>query len=724
MMSGNSSHVNMKKIMWNMTGRRMSILVISILFWVIFYPVAVLMLIVRSDNSALAQAMSQEQTFSQRLSEVSGWIGLRQEFAVLVLFLAALIALTGFYYLFDPVKVDFFECQPFSRKQRFRLIYLDGVFIFELPFLICFLLTLAIAAGMHGLDSVVLAEAWIQFLRINLCAFATYNLTILAVMLCGNLVSSIFVTVFLHVIDLACHYELDLFERAYFPTYAGERAPLLAWSPIYHMEMAYRNASSYYRDCQMTDSLLRRLLGNVWKEDLGELVFALLVLFLVVHLYRKRKAESAGHSVLHRPVRIILRISCGITVSLFIADLLCSVLTYNNTIWSMLPYLVACTMTAAVLITGFMESVFENNIRAFFNGTWQMVVAAAVSVFILCVFQFDLIGYNTYIPKADDVSYAVIETDAGSGYIGISYKNNSGYMDVSQLESEYMRLTNIRQVEKLAAIGQRQIVSRQITSDNSATADGWTMKVIYHMKNGQTVSRSLLITPDVDPDLMNSIFGSTEFIEGSSFCFHQDLLDVDQKNMQFRYTNGIGSVSVNGLSLRGFLDAYGKDILNLNYSQASAEIPVGEISCDSSESAEMNISIDFPVYEGFTNSLSWLSENGMYLDPLAEDKDLAGITIVGYNAESYPVYKKYTDQEQIDAIMQASKPDGISTLWQTYSYMGSLSLQYNVAGADDEQQILYSSATGSFMEQVPDFVSEDMQALGAVNITGDQQTDR
>lgn len=701
-----------------MTGRRMSVLVISILFWIIFYPVAVLMLIVRSDSSAFAQAMSQEQTLSQRLTEVSGWIGLRQEFGVLALILTVIIAITGFYYLFDPVKVDFFESQPFSRRQRFRLIYLDGVLIFELPFLACFLLALAIAAGMHGLDSVVLKEAAIQFLRINLCAFASYNLTILAIMLCGNLVSSLFVTVFLHVIDMACHYELDVLEQVYFPTYAGERAPLLSWSPIYHLLMIYKNTLNY-SDWQMTDSLLQKLLGSVWKEDLGELIFAILVLILAMYLYRVRKAETAGRSVLYRPVRIILRISCGIIVALFVADLLCTVLTYNNNIWTMLPYLVACTMASAILITGFMESVFENNIRAFFNGTWQMVLSAGISVFILCVFQFDMIGYNTYIPETDDVSYAVVETTEGSGYSAI-YKNNYIYLDVTQLQDEYMRLTDIEDVEKLAAVGQNMLVESLTARDSSDMAYGSYMKVIYHMKNGQTVSRNILLTEDVDPERMDSVFGSSEFIEGSNFCFHQDLLDVDQKNMDFAYTNGIRSVSASGLSLKDLLDAYGKDILNVNYSKASSEMPVGEISCNSSGDAAMNISMSLPVYAGFSNSLKWLSENGLYLDSLAEDKELEGITVVGYNAESSPVYKKYTDKEQVNAILQASKPDGISALWQRYSYNGTLSLQYNVAETANEQQIYYPSETGTFMKQVPDFVVEDMQALGAVDVTGSQ----
>ena len=60
--------------------RRLWLIAAVVLYMVMYYPVAVVMLIARSNEVAKLQNMSPELTLSQRLVEVGTWIGMRQGF--------------------------------------------------------------------------------------------------------------------------------------------------------------------------------------------------------------------------------------------------------------------------------------------------------------------------------------------------------------------------------------------------------------------------------------------------------------------------------------------------------------------------------------------------------------------------------------------------------------------------------------------------------------------
>ena len=118
--------------------RRLWLIAAVVLYMVMYYPVAVVMLIARSNEVAKLQNMSPELTLSQRLVEVGTWIGMRQGFLWVIVLMAVILAIHGFSYLFSMEKQDFYESQPISRMERFWSIYANGFLIFEIPLVIGF----------------------------------------------------------------------------------------------------------------------------------------------------------------------------------------------------------------------------------------------------------------------------------------------------------------------------------------------------------------------------------------------------------------------------------------------------------------------------------------------------------------------------------------------------------------------------------------------------------
>lgn len=140
-----------------------------ILYMLLYYPVAVVLLIVRSNEMAALQEMNAAKTLAQRLYEVETWIGVQQSFSWVIVVIAAVLAINGFSYLFDMEKQDFYESQPISRMERFWNIYINGFLMYEIPMVIGLFLSIACAAGMKGMNGLILLEAMIQLVRLTAC---------------------------------------------------------------------------------------------------------------------------------------------------------------------------------------------------------------------------------------------------------------------------------------------------------------------------------------------------------------------------------------------------------------------------------------------------------------------------------------------------------------------------------------------------------------------------
>ena len=78
---------------------------------------------------------------------------------VIIIGLAVLLGMQGFVYLHNKRQVDFYHSQPVSRKRRFAVLWINGIVIFAVTYLINMVLGMGVAAVYGSLSGKVLTGA-------------------------------------------------------------------------------------------------------------------------------------------------------------------------------------------------------------------------------------------------------------------------------------------------------------------------------------------------------------------------------------------------------------------------------------------------------------------------------------------------------------------------------------------------------------------------------------
>lgn len=691
--------------------RRLWLIAAVVLYMVMYYPVAVVMLIARSNEVAKLQNMSPELTLSQRLVEVGTWIGMRQGFLWVIVLMAVILAIHGFSYLFSMEKQDFYESQPISRMERFWSIYANGFLIFEIPLVIGMFLSIVLAMVMNGMSMVTFVDAMLELVRLTIIFFSSYSLGILAVMLSGNLVVSGIMAVLLMFADQACVALVQSFENMFYKTYCfyGQRNSTFLLSPFYNAMAPSRwiNSNYHFRYARMNLIQLKDLLSYCWKADLVSILVGATFLAISIALYRKRKAEYAGVTILYRPVRTVIRIAVSVAAGLFagqvIINLFNSPTSRTGTVFMMVGI-----VFVTVLCSGIVEMVYELDIWKFFVKFWEIAAAAILAAGIFVMFRYDLLGYDRYVPKESEVESAAL-------YV---YNDNSFYYPMEQNAEEStgdethvledMKLTDISSV--LAVTGPGMELQRE-ESDDSNAVKGWGAEVCYRMKDGRKVYRSITIPYSLDADVLDAITGSIEYKEGLMPVYSDRAVsETAEKNGTLSFCNGFRSLSGNGALYREFAKAYRKDLEHYSFRQMNEENSIGRVSFEAYRPCYM--SMDFDVYPSYENTIAFLQSNGLYPEE-TKAEDIEGMTVTEYTDNSSSS-AEFTETEEIQDILKHSMML-VSSNWKDST---GVDYQYGISIALKQGEASYFSL--NFREgEIPAFVLKGLEENRVQNDDGE-----
>lgn len=685
--------------------RRLWMLAGIILYMLLYYPVAIVLLIVRSNEAAALQGMDAAKTLAQRLYEVETWIGVQQSFSWVVVVIAAVLAINGFSYLFDMEKQDFYESQPISRMERFWNIYLNGFLLYEIPMAIGLFLSIACAAGMKGMNGLILLEAMIQLVRLTVCFFAAYSVGILAVMLTGNLIVSGIVTAFLLLIDQFILTIFTWLTRTFYCTYSymSRMTPDFMFSPLYNVMVPSRYASGQYviySRC-LTSEQLQQLLQNCVKADAANLVIGAVLLLTAIRIYRKRKEEYAGMTVIHRPVRALIRIVSSVVIALFagevVINLFSSVTSRTGTAFMLLGIIVA-----TVLCAGVIEIIYELNVWKFFGHFAEIVLAVLAAAMIFLVFRYDLTGYDRYLPKTENVESAAIYVYNDSSYCYYVTAEDIASYDSTGEVLKRMRLTDIDAFERLAEPAMEN--ARRVRDGEAENS--WSAILCYHMKNGRDVYRAVSIPYSMDAAVLDAVVASKEYREGLIPIYSDTYVQELSKSTGWLvFTDGFGgSTKESGSLYAAFGEAYKKDLEQFySYTQLSEENAIGKVSfrCTSPY-----IEQSYDIYPSYVNTLAFLKEHNMLPEKeTAEDVDY--ISVYEYT-ETDTKQARYTDTESIRKILESSDIQ-ITSNWKKTEELYDFSKDLYVNMRERDYDGVYYSVYFRKGE-VPDFVQRDLDA--------------
>lgn len=565
--------------------------------------------------------------------------------AAMVLIAASVLwAVSGFHYLHNSKKVDFYHSLPIKRGQLFLAVYLNGILIPAVIYLVSLLVSVAIALQ-AGVGGNVIGALPIQGYVLHLVYYGLmYTTVTMAMMLTGNVVIALLGTLVFWgygpgVIALAMGYASSWFHT--FTMSAGQEK---TWFLALWYSSPFGNYMGSIGDFS----------GGLWYVHrlAGVFVLTILLALLSYVLYRLRPSEAAGKAMAfpysQMPVKVLIVIPVSVAFGLFFYLLR-----------SRLTWLVFGTICGCVLCHCLMEIIYHFDFRKLFSNKIHLASCMAVSLLLATAGYFDWYGYDSWVPNASDVESAAIvlrdkddwvsygqiasmpRADGGIRYYW-SYKSKADYC------YENMNLTDISQAVELArlGVGEDERIRKSRDSDRSNKT---TCIVQFRMKNGKQVQRRYQLPENEEVTrLCDTVHDSPEFKQGAYPIMKQTADETAVVRIQ-QYGERV-NVDLDEAERTRLLAAYQKEWKELTAKTRMEEFPIGIIQFDTaeaerirkeySEDKENRYTYDYnmsercyyPIYPSFTETLEILRNAGITFIKLDEN------TVSRIIMNHYPVY--------------------------------------------------------------------------------------
>lgn len=593
-----------------------------------------------------------------------------------ILILGVILAMQGFSYLYDRKKVDMYHSVPVSMKRRFFVVYGNGIVIYLLPAFLCNISAQLIAASQGAFSAHGLAECALAFVGNFLYFLVVYHTTILAVMLTG------------HVFTTCCA--------------AGVLLSIDWWIIMIGSELKdhfYEHADTYFfnyginsKFCVVIDYLgkineLKRTVGMSKMFSSAAVIYAKWIALAVIPFvlayfcYKKRPAEAAGNAITFRSVKPFVKIIISVIVGLF-AYLFAEEVTYHNK-----PVAFLCMIAGTLLCCALMEAIYDFDIRSAFKHLVSSGTAAVIVLAIFCIHQFDMFGYDAYIPDADKVESAAIDLGPYQQYYEwLLNEDNLTKFTMSIYDAAYLEDNMfITDVDAVCELAGRSYEAEEMKNMEEVR----TIHVLYRLKSGKTVSRYFYVDVGnpANEELLNRLIGSREYKEGY-YQIYQDNLPFDEyrKQMEISYHNGVIEWGVSASYAEDVREAWIKDMEQFDFSMARNNRVCGYLRFGITSSY---MAWELPVYENFTNTVALLKEQNIYYPLELHAEDIQSLEIVNYH---------YDEREEYDAA-------------ETENYDVAVGLSSIVTASFDEPEEIEQILAGIYPIELDDMTYWNEQKM-------------
>lgn len=708
--------------------RRLWLVVIAVLLFMIAIPIYTAMYISLTEATAenIGIIKMQEELYK----------GMRQwfEFGSGITFWAVLFALPagmqGFSYLYDRSKIDFYHSKPVKASQRFMTIWLNGVLIFALPYLVgCIFNLLLVAAS--GVMDMALFLTWCEGIVLTIGFYLSiYSIIILAVMLTGKpLISVMGVGVFLlyEMAVRALYMSMSSFAFHFFYGYSDDDW-LIPWISPFKIANLYGNEK----------------IGMVITFVLL-LAFAAAVLALAYWCYKKRPSELAGSAMTFQGIKPFIKIGVAVPVALFAGLATAGLMEYSPLDGTGSPFFPILLGTLFLLLAcGLIQVIFEADIKGMFHKKRDIVISAVLTLAIMLIFRYDVFGYDRRVPELDKIESVSIVTATDSRYSRQFYDENMKQLTKEEYADKYMRLSgedvqNVRELALLSIEKYQQYPNRIAFYDNNEESESISYK--FRLKNGKIIAREipLNLRDEENRAIISKIENSEAFIRCNepvmSDYFLEALASGDYKVDAF-WGCEMNEQELTTKEAIQLVHLFREDLLQNSYEARCNELPVGEIYIE----LEQQVSyygnpIRLSVYPSYTNCMEYLKENGFETEKFINIEDIDRITVSKYYeteepetvttegagfAEAVIVASEstmtctadFTDISDIQTIIDSSYPQCLNyDYWYRESPYDDSSYDITVYFKQDSEYYEEYSSVANFYflkDQIPDFVLEKL----------------
>ena len=599
-------------------------------------------------------------------------------FGVVFIVLSLVMAMSGFSYLFSKKKVDLYHSLPVKREVLYFVKIINGILIVLIPFIICGIVASLLVLANTGEIIVITSALW-AIAEWTLLFILSYFLTVFSIMLTGNMLIGIFACGFFCFYFPLLSLMLKGYQSSFFTTY---------YTSGFIIENALPNMSSFV------------LMFNI--SELKELVRIIIVilasiafLFINLLLYKKRASEAAGKSVSFNIIKLPIKSMMVIFMSMLMYLLGYEVM--NDSIgWGLFGLIVSGVITHCV-----MEIIYNQDFKKIFAKKIEMLILIIVSIFLAAVFQFDIFGYDSYIPSASQIKSAAVisnflESNSEQYYNKVNITDGyyeGQYVDVdyasnSEMEADKIKKMNIQNKDSVLELARKGIEAAKYGVVQYGDMD--KVLITYKLKNGRTVGRVYYVDLNQSLPELSNIYADESYKKSSYPILLEDAENIVSVDFNGIMDNDVHMVFHDDEMKKKIVESYKKELSSLEYDTKLKSYPFASIrfnnefiedalkkyagfnyTSDSTTAVNSNWenvyansleSVGFyPVYPEFKETLALLKEMGVEItykfpaeyvesiDVAYNDLENVEEEIVTYSAEITP--KSFTDEKDIEEIL-------------------------------------------------------------------------
>lgn len=688
MMSRNSFLANMRE---NLKRRNWIMVIYSVIFLLAF-PVGMTLWISAHENYKETENLAKWK--EEMVVGLSEYLSINMMVTLLVTILAVVCAIQGFAYLFRRQKMDMYMSVPVSKERRFAVIYLNGILLFAVPYLLSLLIGLCISAGNGILTAEVVKSMLYSYLAYIIYYMAVYNITIIAVMLTGNMLVALCATgvfLFYEIIIKVIFWTLC---SAFFHTFSYYSTDYKVFcSPVI---MMMENSSVSNGKLVTVPALIEQTGLSIGK------IFVIAVVTAIIGylLYAFRPAESCNRAIAFGKTKPVIKVAVMVPISL-VAGVLFFSITNGNIAMTVFGFIIGIILSHCM-----MEIIFAFDLKAMLKHPVSGVIGAVMVFGIFAVFHFDLTGYDKWVPNPQKVESIAINIAAmtSDGYYDFE---DGSWISSADYSLERMELMDTENICALMEEVMAENVAKE--EENEEGQRFLWMNVKYRMKNGQEKYRSVSFRADKYLDELDSIVVSEEYQKGAYPILNDDI-NSKVKIKSIDFSNGVWSKEVSAEEIEMVYENYMTDLAAYDLETVVSEYPVGVLYFEL-ESLGADILYNrtqtyaMPIYASFEKTTSYAEERGCLEDWKARVDDIKVITISYWDEETYEsTEKNFEDEEEIEEILPAIIPGEIANYRYSieqpdYSYGAYVSFKEK-DGTDWND---YSSYFEVYSSLLPDF---------------------
>ena len=578
--------------------------------------------------------LTKEQQLERIANYVSHLTGINVWLALVTCVGAVICGVSGFAYLHSKKQMDFYHSLPVKREQLFAVRFVNGLLIYAIPYVISILYVYLICTVFGVMSTRIFTDALVGFFWNLMGYIILYLSTIIAMVLTGKLVIAFFGIVVLNAYAPAIYGLALLLQESFFVTLHTRSAD---WEDII-FNTRWLSPFSFYIG----------LISNAYEETisvplelLSFIVMAVVLSVIALWLYKKRPSEKADIAMSFKISEPIIRILIAIPVGI-VAGLLLFAVQYDLDKDFAIIWLVLGSILGAFIAHGIIESLYQGDVKKCLSHKVQMGATIVVAIITPLLFYYDVFGYDSYVPKKDDIEYmALASSDLRFG--GNYFDEEGGWISAEEFALKEMQVTNFDAMYELA-----QFLSKEVSEHRTVNFFGYdsyygnlnTEKVSYSnyviqytLKDGSKVTREYKYNIYAILDLVERIYAEEEFRTAIHPLFCLENTDLELKAISCYSQHSPITSTINAKkNMEELLATYRKELLALTFEELQETVAIGAMDVEyviyyddglvHTENGET-----FLIYPSMKETIALMKANGYTMQSITEMDTVEKLTI-------------------------------------------------------------------------------------------------